>query len=115
MKTEDIIIESFNRCIEQDRKTSNIDTTGHLVLQKTTKPHAVFKAYKEYNYIVWFVKGSSKYRVITVSLVDRVVGNSDTTILDKLNIELSNQILRVAISTQYKNLVYGTYGTQSEV
>lgn len=115
MKIEDIIIESFNRCIEQDRKISNVDATGHLILQKITKPHTVFKAYKEYNYTVWFVKGSSKYRVITISLVDRVIGNSDAAVLDKLNIELSNKILRVATSAQYKYLVYGTYGTQPEI
>ena len=60
MKAEDII-EGLNQSIEDKRDALKIKATGHLVLQRTVKPHQTFKAYKEYESIVWFVKGGKKY------------------------------------------------------
>ena len=51
MRVEDII-EGLNRHIEYKRGLLGVNTTGHLVLQKSINPHPTFKAYKEYNYSI---------------------------------------------------------------
>ena len=56
MKAEDII-EGLNQSIEDKRDALKIKATGHLVLQRTVKPHQTFKAYKEYESIVWLFSG----------------------------------------------------------
>ena len=50
MRVEDII-EGFNKHIEEKRKELNINTKGHLVLQKLITPSPTFKAYKFYEMI----------------------------------------------------------------
>ena len=47
MRVEDIV-EGFNKHIEEKRKELNINTKGHLVLQKLITPSPTFKAYKFY-------------------------------------------------------------------
>lgn len=114
MRVEDII-EGLNKHIEERRKALSINTKGHLVLQKNNTPHPTFKAYKEYNYYVWFVKGNKKYKVITVSITDKVVEGHEETILRKLDVELCKTILSFIDSFMYEAIVKGEYhGSENE-
>ena len=65
MKSEDII-EGLNKHIETHRKDKGIKATGHLVLQKEIMPHSSFKAYKIYEYTLWFTKKGKSYKVIVL-------------------------------------------------
>lgn len=108
MKTEDII-EGLNRSIEDKREVLKIKTTGHLVLQKTVKPHQTFKAYKEYEFVIWFVKGEKKYRVITVKETAKVLDGQEETMIRKMNVEFSRLIFNWIGSDFYKQVINGEY------
>lgn len=108
MKTEDII-EGLNRSIEDKREVLKIKTTGHLVLQKTVKPHQTFKAYKEYEFVIWFVKGGKKYRVITVKETAKVLDGQEETIMREMNVKLSRLIFNWIGSYFYEQVINGEY------
>lgn len=108
MKTEDII-EGLNRSIEDKREVLKIKTTGHLVLQKTVKPHQTFKAYKEYEFVIWFVKGGKKYRVITVKETAKVIDGQEETIMREMNVKLSRLIFNWIGSDFYEQVINGEY------
>lgn len=110
MKIEDII-ESLNRHIEDKRKKLNLDTKlGHLVLQRTIKPHETFKAYKEYNLTVWFIKGRYKCKVIVVNKVDKVTTDSqEELIMRQINMELCKMIFNLIESDFYEHIIKGEY------
>lgn len=108
MKTEDII-EGLNRYIEDKREVLKIKTTGHLVLQKTVKPHQTFKAYKEYEFVIWFVKGGKKYRVITVKETAKVIDGQEETIMREMNVKLSRLIFNWIGSDFYEQVINGEY------
>ena len=108
MKAEDII-EGLNRHIETKRQSLSIMTTGHLVLQKSMKPHQTFKAYKEYEYVLWFVKGGKKCRVITLKHTAKVLDGQEESLLGELNIMLSELIFNWIGSPFYDNVIMGKY------
>ena len=108
MKAEDII-EGLNQSIEDKRDALKIKATGHLVLQRTVKPHQTFKAYKEYESIVWFVKGGKKYRVITVKETAKVLDSQEETVLREINIKLSRLIFNWIGSDFYEQVINGEY------
>ena len=108
MKAEDII-EGLNRFIEDKRDALKIKTTGHLVLQKTVKPHQTFKAYKEYEFVIWFVKGGKKYRVITVKETAKVLDGQEETVLREINIRLSRLIFNWIGSIFHEQVIKGEY------
>ena len=113
MKTEDII-EGLNRSIEDKREVLKIKTTGHLVLQKTVKPHQTFKAYKEYEFVIWFVKGGKKYRIITVKETAKVLDGQEETIVRRMNVELSRLIFNWIGCNFYEQVRKGGYNGVSE-
>ena len=113
MRVEDII-EGLNRHIEYKRELLGVNTTGHLVLQKSINPHSTFKAYKEYNYSVWFVKNRKKYRVITVNIVDKVLEGQEETIIRRMNTELCTNIFNLIGSEVHNQIVNGEYGYKDE-
>ena len=113
MKVEDII-EGLNQSIEDKRDALKIKATGHLVLQRTVKTHQTFKAYKEYESIVWFVKGGKKYRVITVNIVDKVLEGQEETMMRRMNTELCTNIFNLIGSEVYNQIVNGEYGYKDE-
>ena len=113
MKAEDII-EGVNRSIEDKRYELKIKTTGHLVLQKTVKPHQTFKAYKEYEFVIWFVKGGKKYRVITVKETAKVLDGQEETIMRRMNVELSRLIFNWIGCSFYEQVIKGEYNGVSE-
>lgn len=106
MKTEDII-EGLNRSVEDCRKSMGISTTGHLVLQRTVKPHQTFKAYKEYSAVVWFVKGIRKYELLHYTETARVIDGQEDTMIRKMNIELSRLLFNWVNSDYYVKVVKG--------
>lgn len=108
MRAEDII-EGLNRHIETKRQSLSIVTTGHLVLQRLMKPHQTFKAYKEYEYVLWFIKGSKKYRVITFKHTAKVLDGQEESLLRELNVELSKLIFNWIGSSFYEDVVKGEY------
>ena len=108
MKVEDII-EGLNQSIEDKRDALKIKATGHLVLQRTVKPHQTFKAYKEYESIVWFVKGGKKYRVITVKETAKALDGQEDTVLREINIKLSRLIFNWIGSDFYEQVINGEY------
>ena len=108
MKAEDII-EGLNKSIEDKRGILNIKATGHLVLQRTVKPHQTFKAYKEYESIVWFVKGGKKYRIITVKETAKVLDGQEEIMIRRMNVELSRLIFNWIGSDFYEQVINGEY------
>lgn len=108
MKAEDII-EGLNRSIEDKRYELKINTTGHLVLQRTVKPHQTFKAYKEYESVIWFVKDGKKYRVITIKETAKVLDGQEETMIRRMNVELSRLIFNWIGSNFYEQVVKGGY------
>lgn len=108
MRVEDII-EGLNRHIEYKRELLGVGTNGHLVLQKSNNPHPTFKAYKEYNYSLWFVKRGKKYKVITVNIVDKVLDGQEESMMRRMNIELCTNIFKLIDSEMYNQIVNGEY------
>ena len=108
MKAEDII-EGLNQSIEDKRDALKIKATGHLVLQRTVKTHQTFKAYKEYESIVWFVKGGKKYRVITVKETAKVLDGQEETMIRRMNVELSRLIFNWIGSSFHEQVIKGEY------
>lgn len=108
MKTEDII-EGLNKYIESKRQSLNINSKGHLVLQKTIKPYSTFKAYKECQYIVWFIKNSKKYKVISISMIDKILEGHEDAILRKMNIKLCETIFEWINSITCESIIQGDY------
>ena len=108
MKVEDII-EGLNQSIEDKRDALKIKATGHLVLQRTVKPHQTFKAYKEYESVVWFVKGGKKCRVITVKETAKVLDGQEETMIRRMNVELSRLIFNWIGSDFYEQVINGEY------
>ena len=108
MKAEDII-EGLNQSIEDKRDALKIKATGHLVLQRTVKPHQTFKAYKEYESVVWFVKDGKKYRVIRLTWTAKVLDGQEETVLREINIRLSRLIFNWIGSSFYEQVIKGEY------
>lgn len=110
MKIEDIV-ESFNSHIEDKRKKLNLDTRlGHFILQRVVKPHETFKAYKEFDLTLWFVKGNNRYKVIIINAIERIVSNSqEENIIKRMNTELCKKIFELINSDLYNKIIEGKY------
>lgn len=109
MKIEDII-EGLNRHIEGRRKSFGMGhIQGRLVLQKTIKPHNTFKAYKEYNFTIWFIKGRGRFRVLTLNHVARVIDGHEETLIREMTIRLSEMIFNWIGSNFYEQVIKGEY------
>lgn len=76
MKLEDII-ELLNQRIEELRATKNINTTGHLVLQRTEIVDKKFKSYVTTECILWYVKDRKKYKVLSAKHTLNISGKDD--------------------------------------
>lgn len=108
MKIEDIV-NSFNTHIKERRSAFNIDTNGHLVLQKIIKPCTSFKAYKECEYILWFVKSRNKFKFITIKKVIKLLESQGDTALKELDLELSKALFDIIGSSTYDKILSGEY------
>lgn len=108
MRIEDIV-NNFNTHIKERRSSFGIETNGHLVLQKSIKPCSTFKAYKECEYILWFVKSKSKYRFITIKKVIKLLESQGDTVLKDIDSELSKALFDIIGSTSYDKIITGEY------
>lgn len=109
MKLEDVI-EGLNRHIENKRKSLGIDSKqGHLILQKTIKPHNTFKAYKECTFTIWFVKGRDRYEALTLKHTGRVIDSQEEKMIGDMTIRLSEMIFNWIGSNFYEQVVKGEY------
>lgn len=107
MKAEDII-EGLNRHIESVRKREGISPKGHLVLQRVTETHPVFKVYKTYKIILWFVKDWKSYRIISMEHTVKATDTQETVMRD-INAQLSTQIFDWIGTDSYKQVIQGDY------
>lgn len=108
MRAEDIV-EGLNKHIEDKRDSLKLNTTGHLVLQRIVKPHQTFKAYKEYEAILWFVKRSKKYRVISVKYTAKVLDGQEELMIREMNIMLCRNVFNWIGSEFYEQVIRGEY------
>ena len=109
MKLEEVI-EGLNRHIENKRKSLGINPLqGHLVLQKTVKSNDTFKAYKEYNFTIWFVKGRDRFVALMLNYRDRVIDGQEERIMKEMTIRLSEMIFNWIGSNFYEQVVKGEY------
>jgi len=108
MSIEDII-ESLNRHINLERKAQKISANSHLVLQRTIEPNPTFKSYKKYEWIVWLIDNDCKYKVIVVSLQEKVLKEQE----ESMNKRLSNILLEALFgfirTEDYNRVVNGNY------
>lgn len=108
MKTEDII-EGFNRYIESIRKSVNCNVKGHVVLHRTIEP-CIFKAYKKYKAAIYYIGISPKklqFLIGEVEVQDRVIENNEDKILQKVNIDLIQLLLKITNSEMFNNIIKG--------
>lgn len=113
MKIEDLI-EGLNKHIEDIRSIRNITSIGHLVLQKVIEPHSVFKAYKTYKNILWFIKGKERYKVLGINHTDKVLKEQEEFIKQHIDIELCHLIFNWIGSSLYEEVIKGEYNGISE-
>ncbi len=108
MSIEDII-ESLNKYICLERKEQKISANSHLVLQRTVEPNPTFKSYKKYEWIVWLIDNDCKYKVIVVSLQEKVLKEQE----ESMNKRLSNILLEALFgfirTEDYNRVVNGNY------
>lgn len=108
MKAEDII-EGLNSHLETKRKELGLKDRGHLVLQRTITSNPVYKIYKTYEAIIWYVKGAKNYRVITVTRQDKVPEGAEELVQRMLNIELCHTIFNWIGSEYYNQVLTGKF------
>ena len=108
MKSEDII-EGLNRHIETKRRDKGIKATGHLVLQKEIMPHSSFKAYKIYEYTLWFTKKGKSYKVIVLQHTAKVLDGQEESMNREMNIMFSELLFNWIRSDYYMDVINGTY------
>lgn len=92
MRGEDIV-ECLNRFIVNKRKELNIGSHSHLVLHKTVLNNSTFKVYKTYTNILWYVKGSHKYKVFEVSITDKVPVGQEDAMIKNIDLQLCYAIM----------------------
>lgn len=106
MKAEDIV-EGLNRHIENKRTELDIDTSGHLILQKNVEQHSVFKAYKVYKYTLWYIKNRKKFQLLSTQITDKVLNGQEESIIKKIDIEFSFSIFNWIGSSLYNKVING--------
>lgn len=108
MSIEDII-ESLNKYICLERKEQKISANSHLVLQRTVEPNPTFKSYKKYEWIVWLIDNDSKYKIIVVSLLEKVLKDQEEGINRRLCNSLLEALFKFIRTEDYNRIVNGNY------
>lgn len=113
MRAEDIV-EGLNKHIEDRRSERGISSKGHLVLQRVIESHSIFKAYKTYKAILWFVKGKDRHIVISLSHSDKVLDGQEEPMQQYINTELCHLIFNWIGSDFYEAVIKGEYNGVSK-
>lgn len=108
MSIEDII-ESLNRYIHLERSKQKISANSHLVLQRTIEPNPTFKSYKKYEWIVWLINNDCKYKVIVVSLQEKVLKEQEEYVNKRLSNILLEALFGFIRTEDYNRVVNGNY------
>ena len=108
MSIEDII-ESLNRYIRLERNEQGISVNSHLVLQRIVEPNLTFKSYKKYEWIVWLIDNDSKYKIVIVSLTEKVLKDQEEGINKRLCNSLLEALFRFIRTEDYNQIVNGNY------
>lgn len=108
MSIEDII-ESLNRHIHLERSEQKISANSHLVLQRTIEPNPTFKSYKKYEWIVWLINNDCKYKVIVVSLQEKVLKEQEEYVNKRLSNILLEALFGFIRTEDYNRVVNGNY------
>lgn len=96
------IVEALNQYHEEQ------GIGGQFVLQKSVEPNETVKAYKKFEFIVWFVKDKIKTRAVTVRFTGRVVSDKDIESANRtLCISLTKMLFKFVSSNDYAKIVYG--------
>lgn len=86
MKLEEII-EALN--ISFNNKDIN---KGHFVLQRIITPNPSFKLYKEYEYILWFIKKDIKQKMLTCNNTVKVIKGQEESIERYIDIDFCKSL-----------------------
>ena len=108
MSIEDII-ESLNKHINLERSEQKISANSHLVLQRTIEPNPTFKSYKKYEWIVWLINNDCKYKVIVVSLQEKVLKEQEEYVNKRLSNILLEALFGFIRTEDYNRVVNGNY------
>lgn len=96
------IVEALNQYHEEQ------GIGGQFILQKKVELNETVKAYKTYEYIVWFIKGKDKVRAATVSYTGRGVTDKEEETINKLlSTNLTKVLFKFVSSNDYAKIVYG--------
>ena len=80
------IVEILNTKLEVMKCKKGI----HFILQKKINNNSFSKAYKTYEYILWYVNGKEKVRTFTLNHTARVVTEKEE---ENINKEMENKLL----------------------
>lgn len=108
MQIEDLI-EAFNLTIRQYRKSNNIDSKSHIVLQKNIEQNNTFKAYKTYVRTLWYVNGRNKYIILKVSHTDKVIDGQEEKIIKAVDMQLAIALFEFIDTEYYDQIRRGEY------
>ena len=108
MKAEDLV-EALNIHIIQTRRSNNIDSKSHIVLQKNIEQNNTFKAYKTYVRTLWYVNGRNKYIIFKVSHTDKVLDGQEEKIIKAVDMQLAAALFEFIDTEYYSQIINGEY------
>ena len=108
MKAEDLV-EALNIHMIQTRRSNNIESKGHLVLQRNIQENSVFKAYKTYVRTLWYVNGRNKYIIFKVSHTDKVLDGQEEKIIRAVDMQLAVALFEFMDTEYYDQVRKGEY------
>lgn len=108
MQIEDLI-EAFNLTISQYRKSNNIDSKSHIVLQKNIEQNNTFKAYKTYVRTLWYVNDRNKYIILKVSHTDKVIDGQEEKMIKAVDMQFAVALFEFIDTEYYDQIRRGEY------
>lgn len=100
-------IEGLNKCIEDRRQNLGVKVKGHLVLQKTILPCSTYKAYKQYEAVLWYTDGKDKYTILKVSHIAKALTGQEDIIEKDGDIKLCLALFKLVDSELYNAIIQG--------
>ena len=107
MKLEDII-EDLNRYLHDTRNELKIENKGHFVLHKQIIPSERIKAYKEFDYTLWYIEGRHKGRSLTLKEVHRAI-QGDDRIVECVDNKFIQGLFMFIRSEEFDKILKGEY------
>ena len=107
MRVEDII-ECFNKYIDSVRTIKGFNKDSFLKAHKTITCASV-RLYKTFEVTVWFIKGRTRYKVLTVSITDRVPTDQEDKMWTRVEMLLLKQLFSLRDTDKYTQIITGEY------